>query len=152
VAGGQSLSDFLNSGSFKNTAMKTLKLLSIIALIGLASCESMFPFGNGVKKKDIVGEWTPVQYEIDGVVSEPTAEQRNDYIHFKENETFVCVEKTKTVEGTWFFMQMNNTVNVMTEEDSENCIPWTVETATDTELVYTLTTENGENQKVWLVK
>jgi hypothetical protein len=40
----------------------------------------------------------------------------------------------------------------MTEEDPENCIPWTVETATDTEMVYKMITENGENKKVWLVK
>ena len=132
--------------------MKALNFLTIIALIGLSSCDSMFPFGNGISKKDIIGEWTPVQYEVDGVVSEPTVEQRNDFIKFNENKTFVCQEKTETVEGTWYFMPINSTVNVMTEEDPDNCIPWTVETATDTEMIYTMTTENGSNRKVWLVR
>ncbi len=132
--------------------MKTLKLLSVIAIIGLSSCDSMFPFGNDISKKDIVGEWSPVQYEIDGVTSEPTAEHRNDFVRFNEDKTFVCVEGTKTVEGTWYFTRLNSTVNVMTEEDPDNCIPWTVETATDNELVYTVNMENGENKKVWMVK
>lgn len=132
--------------------MKLFKLIPVLAIIGFTSCDSMFPFGNDISKNDIIGEWTPVQSEIDGVVSETTAEHRNDFVRFNEDKSFVCVEGTKTVEGSWYFVRMNSTVNVMSDEDPENCIPWTIETVTDNELVYTVNTDEGDLKKVWMVR
>ena len=99
--------------------MKLPQLLSIVALIGLTSCEGMFPFNDDITKKDVYGEWRPIQYEQDGEISEPTAEQRNDFIRFNADKTFVCQEKTEVVEGDWYFNGMNNSINIMTEEDPE---------------------------------
>ncbi len=132
--------------------MKALKLLSVVALIGLTSCEGMFPFNDDITKKDVYGEWTPVQYEEDGVKSEPSAEQRNDFIRFNEDKTFVCQEKTELVEGDWYFNGMNNSINIMSEEDPNNCIPLTVQSVNETEMVYKMPMEEGGNMTVWLVK
>ena len=131
--------------------MKLPQLLSIVALIGLTSCEGMFPFNDDITKKDVYGEWRPIQYEQDGEISEPTAEQRNDFIRFNADKTFVCQEKTEVVEGDWYFNGMNNSINIMTEEDPINCIPLYVESVSETEMVYTMTTET-ESIKIWLVK
>lgn len=133
--------------------MKTLRLLSIVALIGFTACDGMFPFGNDIAKKDIYGTWKPVQYQENGVITEPTIEQRNDYIQFNSDKSFVCLEKTKEVEGTWYYTRLNTTINVMVDEnDPDDCIPWKVESATDSELVYTMETNSGNSRKVWLVK
>ena len=131
--------------------MKLLQLFSIVALIGLTSCEGMFPFNDDITKKDVYGEWRPIQYEQDGETTEPTAGQRNDFIRFNEDKTFVCQEKTEMVEGDWYFNGMNNSINIMTEEDPINCIPLYVESVSETEMVYTMTTET-ESIKIWLVK
>jgi len=133
--------------------MKTLRLFAVVALIGFTACDSMFPFGNDITKKDINGKWKPVQYEENGVVTEPTIEQRNDYVEFKSNGDFACLEKTNEVEGTWYYTRLNSTVNVMVDETNpDDCIPWKVESATDSELVYTMETNSGGKRKVWLVK
>ncbi|MGB0368393.1 MAG: hypothetical protein ACPGU4_14675 [Flavobacteriales bacterium] len=133
--------------------MKTLRLLSVVALIGLSSCDGMFPFGNDITKKDVQGQWTPIQYEENGVTTVPREAQRNDYIHFKSNGDFVCVEETKIVEGTWYYTRLNTTINVMVDEENpDDCIPWKVESVSDTELVYTMQTDSGGAKKVWLVK
>ena len=148
------LEDCLTSGSsFIYMIMKTLRLLSIAALIGLTSCDGTLPFVSDITKKDVEGQWKPVQYQENGQITEPTLEQRNDYIHFKSNGDFVCVEETKVVEGTWYYTRLNSTVNVMVDENNpEDCIPWKVESATDSELVYTMQTNSGGDKKVWLVK
>ena len=132
--------------------MKTLTLLSLIALIGLTSCDGMFPFNDDITKKDVYGEWTPMQYEQDGVTTEPTAEQRNDFIRFNEDKTFVCQEKTEMVEGDWYFNGMDNSINIMSEEDPNNCIPLTVQSVNETEMVYKMPTEEGGKMTVWLVR
>lgn len=132
--------------------MKALKLLSLVALIGLTSCEGMFPFNDDITKKDVYGEWTPVQYEQNGVTTEPTAEQRNDYIKFNEDKSFVCLEKTELVRGDWYFNGMNNSINIMSEEDPNNCIPLTVQSVNETEMVYKMPTDDGGKMTVWLVK
>jgi hypothetical protein len=133
--------------------MKTLRLLSIVALIGLTSCDGMIPFVSDITKKDVEGQWKPVQYQENGQITEPTIEQRNDYVNFKSNGDFVCVEETQVVEGTWYYTRLNSTVNVMVDENNpDDCIPWKVESATDSELVYTMETNSGGEKKVWLVK
>jgi hypothetical protein len=38
------------------------------------------------------------------------------------------------------------------ENNPDDCIPWKVESATDSELVYTMETNLGSDRKVWLVK
>lgn len=132
--------------------MKALQLLPLLAIVAFSSCDSMFPFGNGITKKDVYGEWKPVQYEVDGEVTTPTAEQRNDFIRFNEDKTFVCQEKSEVVEGDWYFMRLDNSINIMSEEDPENCIPLSVESVDDNELVYTMDTPEGETMKIWLIK
>lgn len=132
--------------------MKTLRLLSVVALIGLTSCEGMFPFNDDITKKDVYGEWTPVQYEQDGVTTEPTVEQRNDFIRFNDNKTFVCQEKSETVEGDWYFNGMDNSINIMSEEDPNNCIPLTVQSVNENEMVYRMPMDGGGKMTVWLVK
>ena len=132
--------------------MKTLQLLSIVALIGLTSCEGMFPFNDDITKKDVYGEWTPVQYEESGVTTEPTVEQRNDFIRFNEDKTFVCQEKEALVEGDWYFNGMDNSINIMSEEDPNNCIPLTVQSVDENEMVYKMPTEDGGKMTVWLVR
>ena len=132
--------------------MKTLRLLSIVALIGLTSCEGMFPFNDDVTKRDVYGEWTPVQYEQDGVTTEPTIEQRNDFIRFNEDRSFVCQERTELVRGDWYFNGMDNSINIMSEEDPDNCIPLTVQSVNETEMVYRMPMDDGGRMTVWLVK
>ena len=132
--------------------MKALRLFPILAIIALSSCEGMFPFNDDITKKDVYGEWKPVQYETDGVTTEPTAEQRNDFIRFNEDKTFVCKEKTAVVEGDWYFNGMDNSINIMSEEDPNNCIPLRVQSVDENEMVYNMTTESGDKMTVWLVK
>lgn len=142
-----------SNASFTQLNMKILRLLSISAIIGLTSCDGTLPFISDITKKDVEGQWKPVQYQENGQITEPTLEQRNDYIHFKSNGEFVCVEETEAVEGTWYYMRLNSTVNVMVDENNpDDCIPWKVESATDSELVYTMPTNSGGDKKVWLVK
>ncbi len=132
--------------------MKALKLLSVVALIGLTSCDGMFPFNDDITKRDVYGEWTPVQYEQNGVKTEPTAEQRNDYIKFNEDKTFECQERTELVRGDWYFNGMDNSINIMSEEDPDNCIPLRVQSVSETEMVYKVPTDEGGRMTVWLVK
>ncbi len=132
--------------------MKLLRILPLFAIIVFSSCDGMFPFGNGITKKGIYGEWTPVQYEVDGVKSEPTAEQRDDFIRFNEDKTFVCQEKTEIIEGEWNFMPLDNSINIMPEEDPNNCIPLRVQSLEGNEMVYKMDTENGDRMTIWLVK
>jgi hypothetical protein len=143
----------ISNTSFIHLTMKTLRLLSIVVLIGLTSCDGMIPFVSDITKKDVEGQWKPVQYQENGQITEPTIEQRNDYVDFKSNGDFVCVEETQVVEGTWYYTRLNSTVNVMVDENNpDDCIPWKVESATDSELVYTMETNSGGEKKVWLVK
>ncbi len=132
--------------------MKLLRLLPLLAIIVFSSCDGMFPFGNGITKKDIYGEWTPVQYEVDGVKSEPTANQRNDFIRFNEDKTFVCQEKTMVVEGDWYFMRLDNSINIMPEGDPDNCVPLLVQSVEGDEMVYKMDNENGDRMTIWLVR
>ena len=132
--------------------MKNLTYL--LALVGLlfASCDGMFPFNDDITKKDVYGTWRPVQYEQDGNITEPTVEQRDDFIQLKEDRTFVCQEKSVVVEGDWYFNGMDNSINIMTEEDPDNCIPLRVQEVSETEMVYKMPTENGGKMTVWLVR
>lgn len=127
-------------------------LLFPLALLVFTSCEGIFPFNDGITKKDVYGEWRPIQYEQDGVRSEPTSEQRNDFIRFNEDRTFVCQEKSVVVEGDWYFNGLDNSINIMTEEDPDDCIPLRVQSVDDTEMVYRMPTEDGTEMTVWLVK
>jgi len=111
----------------------------------------MFPFNDDITKKDVYGEWRPVQYEQDGVKTQPTVDQREDFIRFNEDKTFVCQEKSVVQEGDWYFNGLNNSINIMTEEDPEDCIPLTVQSVDDDEMVYKMPTESGD-MTVWLVK
>lgn len=138
--------------NLKPSEMTLIRLSLLVALIGLSGCDNLNPFGQDIGKKDLYGQWTPVQYEVDGVISEPSVEQRNDYIRFNEDKTFSCLEITEAVEGEWNFVPIVNVVNIMPETDPNNCIPLTIETVTETELVYRKETENGGQMKVWLVK
>jgi len=132
--------------------MKLTRLLPLLAVILFTSCDGMFPWGNGITKKDVYGEWRPVLYEVDGVQTEPTVEQRDDFIRFNENKTFVCQEKSEIVEGDWYFMPMDNSINIMPEEDPNNCIPLRVQTVDEDEMVYKMETADGEQMTIWLVK
>ena len=143
---------FIFDNHYLNTIMKLLRLFPLLTIIVFSSCDGMFPWGDGITKKDVYGEWKPVQYEVDGVKTEPTVEQRNDFIRFNEDKTFVCQEKTKTVEGEWYFMPFDNSINIMAEEDPNNCIPLTVQSVSDQEMVYKMDTENGDRMTIWLVK
>jgi hypothetical protein len=112
----------------------------------------MFPFNDDITKRDVYGEWTPVQYEQDGVTTEPTVEQRNDFIRFNEDKSFVCQERAELVRGDWYFNGMDNSINIMSEEDRNNCIPLTVQSVNETEMVYRMPTDDGGRMTVWLVK
>lgn len=103
----------------------------------------MFPFNDDITKKDVYGEWRPVQYEQNGVVTEPTAEQRDDFVRFNEDKTFVCQEKNNIVEGDWYFNGMDNSINVMTEDNPDDCIPYVVQSVDENEMVYKMPTESG---------
>ncbi|MDP6907852.1 MAG: hypothetical protein QF371_00020 [Flavobacteriales bacterium] len=132
--------------------MKILRLFPLLAIITLASCDGMFPFNDDITKKDVYGEWRPVQFEVDGVRTEPTVEQRDDFIRFNEDKTFVCQEKTIVVEGEWYFMPLDNSINIMPEEDPNNCIPLRVQSVDEDEMVYKMETGNGDHMTIWLVK
>ena len=123
--------------------MKSLRLLPLLAVVLLASCDGMFPFNDDITKKDVYGEWRPVQYEQNGVVTEPTAEQRDDFVRFNEDKTFVCQEKNNIVEGDWYFNGMDNSINVMTEDNPDDCIPYVVQSVDENEMVYKMPTESG---------
>lgn len=124
--------------------MKSARILFLpLALMILSSCEGMFPFNDDITKKDVYGEWRPVQYEQNGVTTEPTVEQRDDYIRFNEDKTFVCQEKSVVVEGDWYFNGLDNSINIMTDEDPENCIPYVVESVNEEEMVYKMPAQNG---------
>jgi len=131
--------------------MKNIGLLITLSALILTSCEGMFPFNDDITKKDVYGEWRPVQYEQDGVKTQPTVDQREDFIRFNEDKTFVCQEKSVVQEGDWYFNGLNNSINIMTEEDPEDCIPLTVQSVDDDEMVYKMPTESGD-MTVWLVK
>lgn len=131
--------------------MKNIGLLLTLSALILTSCEGMFPFNDDITKKDVYGEWRPVQYEQDGVKTQPTVEQREDYIRFNEDKTFVCQEKSVVQEGDWYFNGLNNSINIMTEENPEDCIPLTVQSVDDDEMVYKMPTASGD-MTVWLVK
>lgn len=109
----------------------------------LSSCEGMFPFNDDITKKDIYGEWRPVQYEQNGVTTEPTVEQRDDFIRFNEDKTFVCKEKSVVVEGDYYFNGLDNSINIMTDEDPDNCIPYVVESVNEEEMVYKMPAQTG---------
>lgn len=109
----------------------------------LSSCEGMFPFNDDITKKDIYGEWRPVQYEQNGVTTEPTVEQRDDFIRFNEDKTFVCQEKSVVVEGDYYFNGLDNSINIMTDEDPDNCIPYVVESVNEEEMVYKMPAQTG---------
>ncbi len=132
--------------------MKLLRLLPILSIVLFASCDNMFPFNDDITKKDVYGEWRPVQYEQDGVTTEPTVEQRNDFIRFNEDKTFVCQEKSVVVEGDWYFNGLDNSINIMDEEDPTNCIPLTVQSVNETEMVYKMPVDDGGEMTIWLVK
>lgn len=132
--------------------MKALQLLSVLGILILSSCEGMFPFNDDITKKDVYGEWRPVQYEQNGVTTEPTVEQRTDFIRFNEDKTFVCQEKSVVVEGDWYFNGMDNSINIMSDEDPNNCIPLTVQSVDEEQMVYKMPSENGGEMKVWLVR
>lgn len=140
---------FINSISI---IMKLLRLIPLFAILIFTSCDGLFPFGNGINKKDVYGEWRPVQYEVDGVQSEPTVEQRDDFIRFNEDKTFVCQEKSEVVEGDWYFMPIDNSINIMSEEDPNNCIPLRVQSVDENELVYKMDTPEGDVMTIWFVK
>lgn len=113
----------------------------------------MFPFNDDITKADVYGTWRPVQYEQSGQVTEPDAEQRDDYIQFNEDKTFICQEKSVVVEGDWYFNGMDNSINIMSEEDPNNCIPLTVQSVDEEQMVYKMPTENGLGQiKITLVR
>jgi hypothetical protein len=113
------------------------------AMMILSSCEGMFPFNDDITKKDIYGEWRPVQYEQNGVTTEPTVEQRDDFIRFNEDKTFVCQEKSVVVEGDYYFNGLDNSINIMTDEDPDNCIPYVVESVNEEEMVYKMPAQTG---------
>lgn len=123
--------------------MKALRLLPVLAVVLFASCDGMFPFNDDITKKDVYGEWRPVQYEENGEVTEPDAEQRDDFIRFNEDKTFVCQEKSNVVEGDWYFNGMDNSINVMTEDNPNDCIPYVVQSVDENEMVYKMPAENG---------
>jgi len=123
--------------------MKALRLLPLLAMVLFASCDGMFPFNDDITKKDVYGEWRPVKYEENGEVTEPDAEQRNDFIRFNEDKTFVCQEKNNVVEGDWYFNGMDNSINIMSEEDPNNCIPLMVQSVNEEQMVYNMPAENG---------
>jgi hypothetical protein len=128
-------------------------LLLFLAAITLSSCEGMFPFNDDITKTDVYGTWRPVQYEQNGQITEPDAEQRDDYIQFNEDKTFICQEKSMVVEGDWYFNGMDNSINIMSEEDPNNCIPLTVQSVNEGQMVYKMPTENGFGQvKITLVR
>lgn len=123
--------------------MKSLRLLPLLAVVLFASCDGMFPFNDDITKKDVYGEWRPVQYEQNGVVTEPTVEQRDDFVRFNEDKTFVCQEKNNVVEGDWYFNGMDNSINVMTEDNPDDCIPYVVQSVDENEMVYKMPAESG---------
>ena len=123
--------------------MKAIRLIPVLAIIALTSCEGMFPFNDDITKKDVYGTWRPVQYEQNGVVTEPDSDQRDDYIQFKEDKTFICQEKNNVVEGDWYFNGMDNSINVMTEDNPDDCIPYVVQSVDESEMVYKMPAENG---------
>ncbi len=132
--------------------MKNITYLLTFLVLILSSCEGMFPFNDDITKKDVYGTWRPVQYEQDGVVTEPTVEQRDDFIQLKEDRTFVCQEKSAIVEGDWYFNGMDNSINIMSDEDPDNCIPLRVQSVNDAEMVYKMPTDNGGKMTVWLTR
>ena len=132
--------------------MKALRLPLLLFIIGLSACDNMNPFGQDIGKKDLYGQWTPVQYETDGIVTEPTVEERNDNIRFNEDMTFLCLEKSVAVEGEWNFVPMFNVLNIMAETNPDSCIPLRIESDSETELVYRKEDADGNQTKVWLSK
>jgi hypothetical protein len=134
--------------------MKRLSLLlPAFATLVLTSCEGMFPFNDDITKKSVYGEWHPVSYEENGVTTEPTVEQRNDFIRFNEDKTYVTRQKDNVEEGEWYFNGINNSINVMTDEDPNNCIPYIVESVNEEEMVYKMPSQNGVgNVRVTLVR
>lgn len=131
--------------------MKVLRLFPVLAMLVLTSCEGMFPFNDDITKKDVYGEWRPVQYEQNGVQFDPTAEQRTDYIRFNEDKTFVCQEKSVVQEGDWYFNNIDNSINIMTEDNPDDCIPLRVQSVSENEMVYKMPTDDGK-LTVWLVR
>jgi len=49
-------------------------------------------------------------------------------------------------------MPMDNSINIMPEEDPNNCIPLRVQTVDEDEMVYKMETADGEQMTIWLVK
>jgi hypothetical protein len=47
---------------------------------------------------------------------------------------------------------MDNSINIMSEEDPDNCIPLTVQSVNETEMVYRMPMDDGGRMTVWLVK
>lgn len=132
---------------------RALLLILPAAMMILSSCEGMFPFNDDITKKDVYGEWRPVQYEQNGVKTEPTVEQRNDFIRFNEDKTFICQEKSVVEEGDWYFNGLDNSINIMTEDNPNDCIPLTVQSVNEEQMVYKMPVENGLGQMtVTLVK
>ena len=131
--------------------MKFLRLLPVFAILVLTSCEGMFPFNDDITKKDVYGEWKPIQYEQNGVTTDPTVEQRTDFIRFNEDKTFVCQEKSVVQEGDWYFNGIDNSINIMTEDNPDDCIPLRVQSVSENEMVYKMPTDNGK-MTVWLVR
>lgn len=123
--------------------MRALQLLTIAAAMVLTSCEGMFPFNDDITKKDVYGEWHPIQYEQNGEVTQPDTDQRDDFIRFNEDKTFVCQEKSNVVEGDWYFNGMDNSINVMTENNPDDCIPYVVQSIDENEMVYKMPAQNG---------
>lgn len=131
--------------------MKFLRLLPVLTTLVLTSCEGMFPFNDDITKKDVYGEWKPIQYEQNGVTTDPTVEQRTDFIRFNEDKTFVCQEKSVVQEGDWYFNGIDNSINIMTEDNPDDCIPLRVQSVSENEMVYKMPTDNGK-MTVWLVR
>lgn len=122
---------------------RALPFILPVAMMILSSCDAMFPINDEITKKDIYGEWRPVQYEQNGVTTEPTVEQRDDFIRFNEDKTFVCQEKSVVVEGDYYFNGLDNSINIMTDEDPDNCIPYVVESVNEEEMVYKMPAQTG---------
>jgi hypothetical protein len=54
-------------------------------------------------KLDLCKKWNLAGYVYWGITFSPEETEKNDYLNFKENGTFVAVDEGKSEKGTWEF-------------------------------------------------
>ena len=73
----------------------------------------------GQTRDILIGKWNIHKYIFAGFEFSPEEKEKNDYLHFKEDDTFISKESEKLEEGIWVYLEKEKLI-MLYDENSKN--------------------------------